>query len=209
MLTRYVKINSSRHAFCRLIFYRWGASFRSVVTRELARYRINATCINDDMQVCVNILTPLRVHSFKLYSDLGAIRKTSLSFANEYIRDIFKMAGSTKHLDLQQLMLLTQSYLASDIPKGHQIINRLPLTARSPPRHDAHVNVKFYVSRKIDEHSNIFREESKIIAIIKQFDWQNRQLQRVRFFKISLIHIFYEILFVINLYRKLQFVLAI
>jgi len=139
------------------------------------------------MQVCVNILTPLRVHDFKLYSDLGAIRKTSLSFTNEYIyiyiyiymcvytcADIFKMAGSTKHLDLQQLMLLTQSYLASDIPKGHQIINRLPLTARSLPRHDAHVNVKFYVSRKIDEHSNIFREESKIIAIIKQFDWQNR-----------------------------------
>lgn len=71
-------------------------------TRKLARYRINATCINDDMQVCVNILTPLRVHNSKLYSDLATIRGTR-PFHRKRIYPKFEVAGSTTHLDLQQL----------------------------------------------------------------------------------------------------------
>ncbi|CAL1676136.1 unnamed protein product [Lasius platythorax] len=73
------------------------------------------------MQVCVNILTPLRVHNSKLYSDLATIRETR-PFHRKRIYPKFEVAGSTTHLDLQQLVLLTQSYLASAIPKWHQIV---------------------------------------------------------------------------------------
>lgn len=157
------------------------------------------------MQVCVNILTLLRVHNFKLYSDLVRDKgNASLSLANEYVYVIPDIrnggfndvsgSSTTRAVDT----VVSRVCYSQMTPTDRNYQSSLSLTARTSPEtlRARTWNLKFYALVKLTNTAVYFAAKVGLLQLQEHFYWQSRQLQRARrkyIFKLSSIRIFRNI----------------